>query len=197
MGDEIPPDALLIDGIEPVVSRHFIASASGRGEDLIEEADEVGRSEFLDRDIDGIEGRNDPLAHGQEVIGRKARTVTYPDCQQHAKAPHKERAIAGKRGPCSIAQLVDAVAGERLENPRSLVARQRPRLQFLGNARARIVRDRELGAGQKNVGEERPDHVIDPVVCTDKRGELDDETLRADLMKDTLLLIERAISEEM
>ena len=88
------------------------ASASGRGEDLIEEADQVGWREFLDRHIDGIERGYDPLAHGKEVIGRKARTVTYPDREQHAKAPHKERAIAGKCRPCSIAQFVDAVAGE-------------------------------------------------------------------------------------
>ena len=52
---EIAPDALLVDRIEAVITRDLVASAGRGREELVEQADEIGRLEIAHRHVDRLE----------------------------------------------------------------------------------------------------------------------------------------------
>ena len=194
---EIASHALFVDRVEPVVAGHFV-SRSGRGrKNLVEQANEVGGLEFLHRNIDGLERGDDAVAHRHEIRSGERRAIGDAHGHHDPEITHKERPIARQRRPRTVGQLLHAMPSKGLEYAPSLEPRQSPCLQLLGHSRTRVVGYTEFRARKEDIGEYRADHVVDAIIRTDQRRQLENKSFRADLMEDTLLLVIRAISEIM
>ena len=103
-GNEIAPNTLFVDRIEGAVVGRIVASTGRGAYDVVDKPDQIGRPKHAGLDVDRIEGRDDPLAHRDQLRCIYARTAADADREQNPKIAQVERPIARQRQPGPLAQ---------------------------------------------------------------------------------------------